>query len=177
MGKDNPKLRKNGGEGTAIGKFLRSIDKDDIINTGSVIASFATGNISGGLSAIKNLVDSDNDMSPEQKEQANKILEMEFADLANARDMQTQIATSEFSTTLAKNFIYYLAAATFIFSSAIVLMLFFKDIPDKNRDVVNFILGIIVGTGLVGIYQFFFGSSKGSKDSGAKLRELLNKLK
>lgn len=176
MGKGNPNLRKNGGEGTAIGKWLRSIDREDILNTGSVLASFATGNISGGISAIKNLIDSDAKLTEDQKAQGNKIIEMEFADLASARNMQTEIATSENSTTLSKNFIYYLAGATFIFSCVIVIMLFIVDIPDKNRDVVNFILGIIVGTGLVGIYQFFFGSSKGSKDAGAKLRQLLNKL-
>jgi len=175
--KKNPNKIKNGGEGTGIGKWLRSIDREDILNATSVVANFATGNVAGGLGAIKTMIDGDKAMSAEQRAQANKLIELEYADLADARSMQVQVATSEHSTEYAKNFIYYLATGTFLFSACIVLMLFFVTIPEGNKDVINFILGIIVGTGLVGIFQFFFGSSKGSKDSGAELRRLLNKKK
>jgi len=168
---------KDGGPGSKIGNFLRSIGKEDILNVASVVTSFASGNIAGGIANIKNLIDGDKNITAEQKAQANKIIELEYADLANARDMQVQIATSEHSTKLGKNFIYYLATGTFIFSSSMVVMLFFVDIPENNRDVINFILGIIVGTGLVGIFQYFFGSSKGSSDKGDELRNLLNNKK
>jgi hypothetical protein len=36
--------------------------------------------------------------------------------------------------------------------------------PEQNRDVVNFILGVVVGTGLTGVFNYFYGSSQGSKD-------------
>jgi drug/metabolite transporter (DMT)-like permease len=71
-----------------------------------------------------------------------------------------------------KRFIYYLATGIFIFAVAIVLLLFFVEIPEKNKDVVNFILGVVVGTGLTGVFQYFFGSSKGSKDKQNELFKL-----
>jgi len=168
---------KDGGPGSKIGNFLRSIDKEDLLNAGSVATNIVSGNWLGAVGAIKQLVKKDATISEADKIEAYKIIELEYADLANARDMQVQIATSEHSTKLGKNFIYYLATGTFIFSSSMVVMLFFVDIPENNRDVINFILGIIVGTGLVGIFQYFFGSSKGSSDKGDELRNLLNNKK
>jgi drug/metabolite transporter (DMT)-like permease len=71
-----------------------------------------------------------------------------------------------------ERFVYYLATGIFIFSAVIVLLLFFVEIPEENKDVVNFILGVVVGTGLTGVFQYFFGSSKGSKDKGIELFKL-----
>ena len=66
--------------------------------------------------------------------------------------------------------IYYLTIGVFAFAVTIVFLLFFIEIPDKNRDVINFILGVVVGTGLTGIFQYFFGSSQGSKDKADQLK-------
>lgn len=166
---DKSKLRKNGGEGTAIGKFLRSIDKEDILGAVSVATSFATGNVAGGLSAIQNLVNKDANITSEQKAQANKIIELEYADLSDARDLQ-KVALQQ-DDLFSKRFIYYLTIGVFAFSVIIVLLLFWIEIPDKNRDVVNFILGVVVGTGLTGIFNYFYGSSQGSKNK----MDILNK--
>ena len=172
---DKKKSFKEGGPGSKIGNFLRSIEMEDVMNVASVATSFATGNVAGGINAIKNIIDNDENIKAEDKAIVNSIIALEYADLANARQTQVAIATSENSTTLAKNFIYYLAMGTFVFAVTVVIMLFLIEIPESNKDVVNFILGIIIGTGLVGIYQFFFGSSQGSKDAGEKLRNLLKK--
>ena len=80
MAKDNPKLRKNGGEGTKIGKFLRSIDKEDILNATSVVTNFATGNILGGLNSIKALVSEDSNITPENKLLALKELDLDISE-------------------------------------------------------------------------------------------------
>ena len=167
---DNPKLIKNGGEGTGIGKFLRSIGKDDILNAASVVTSFATGNIAGGINAIKKLVDADAEISPEQTAQANRIIELDYADILDARDLQKVALQQEHL--LPKMFVYYISIAVFIFSAVIVLLLFFIEIPDKNRDVVNFILGVVIGTGLTQIFQYFFGSSQGSKDKSEEIQKI-----
>ena len=168
MVKDKSKLRKNGGAGTAIGNFLRSIGKEDILNAASVALSFATGNVAGGLNAIKTLVDKDESISIEHKAQANKIIELDYADLADARDLQ-KVALQQ-DDLFSKRFIYYLTIGVFAFSVIIVLLLFWIEIPDKNRDVVNFILGVVVGTGLTGIFNYFYGSSQGSKNKMDILR-------
>ena len=130
MSKENPKLIKNGGEGTNIGKFLRGL-KDvapEILN----IASSVTG-----IEALKVLGDKikGSDSISEQ----DKIIALEILKI----DMTIGV---------------------FGFSALIVLLLFFVKIPDQNRDVINFILGVVVGTGLTGIFNYFYGSSQGSKD-------------
>jgi uncharacterized membrane protein len=167
---DNPKLRKNGGEGTKSGNFLRTIT-----GVGGPLLKLV-GSLTGlePITKIANMISSDTAMSEAQKEIALNLLELDYKDLQSARDMQVAIATSANSTKLSKNFIYYLAGSVFLFSMVIVLLLFFKEIPEKNRDVVNFILGVIIGTGLTGIFNYFFGSSKGSKDK-EELLSALNK--
>jgi uncharacterized membrane protein len=167
---DNPKLRKNGGEGTKSGNFLRTIT-----GVGGPLLKLV-GSLTGlePITKIANMISSDPAMSEAQKEIALNLLELDYKDLQSARDMQVAIATSANSTKLSKNFIYYLAGSVFLFSMVIVLLLFFKEIPEKNRDVVNFILGVIIGTGLTGIFNYFFGSSKGSKDK-EELLSALNK--
>jgi hypothetical protein len=167
---NNPKLRKNGGEGTKAGNFLRTIT-----GVGGPLLKMV-GNLTGlePITKIANMISSDPAISEAQKEIALNLLELDYKDLQSARDMQVEIATSANSTKLGKNFIYYLAGSVFLFSMVIVLLLFFKEIPEKNRDVVNFILGVIIGTGLTGIFNYFFGSSKGSKDK-EELLSALNK--
>lgn len=158
MANNNPKLIKNGGEGTNIRKFLRGL-KDvapEILN----IASSVTG-----IEALKVLGDKikgSDSISEQDKIIALEMLKIDMADLADARDLQ-KVALSQ-DDLFSKRFIYYLTIGVFGFSALIVLLLFFVKIPDQNRDVINFILGVVVGTGLTGIFNYFYGSSQGSKD-------------
>jgi hypothetical protein len=167
---DNPNLIKNGGTGTKVGKFLRGI-----AGVGGPLLA-VVGKITGlePITDIAKMISGDSALSESQKNKALELLELDYKDLQNARDMQVAIATSANATKISKNFIYYLAGSVFLFSMIIVLLLFFKEIPDKNRDVVNFILGVIIGTGLTGIFNFFFGSSKGSKDKESVINALQN---
>lgn len=141
------------------GDFIRSLVKGETLNKVLGVGfSLATGNIKGAISKLTN----SGDLTVEQIDRAEKLLELDYKDLADARDLQ-KVALSQ-SDLFSKRFIYYLSIAIFLFSSAIVVMLFFVEIPDKNRDVINFILGVVIGTGLTGVFNFFYGSSKGSKD-------------
>jgi VIT1/CCC1 family predicted Fe2+/Mn2+ transporter len=165
---DNPKLKKNGGPGTKTGNFLRKI-----AGVGGPLLK-VVGSLTGleSITNIASMINSDEAMSAEQKDIALSLLEMDYDDLKQAREMQIKIATSVNSTKLAKNFIYYLTTGVFVFSVVVVLLLFFVSIPKENKDVVNFILGVIVGTGLTGVFNYFFGSSKGSKDKDDLLTAL-----
>ena len=164
MSNNNPKLIKNGGEGTNIGKFLRGL-KDvapEILN----IASSVTG-----IEALKVLGDKikgSDSISEQDKIIALEMLKIDMADLADARDLQ-KVALSQ-DDLFSKRFIYYLTIGVFGFSALIVLLLFFVKIPDQNRDVINFILGVVVGTGLTGIFNYFYGSSQGERDKDPFMR-------
>jgi len=165
---ENPKLRKNGGPGTKTGNFLRGV-----LGAAPKLIDLVTG---GKFTDAISLISGSPTNAGLSADEADKVFNMiqeDIKDIQNARQMQTEIATSANSTKLAKNFVYYLAIGVFTFSVAVVILLFFKEVPEKNKDVVNFILGVLIGTGLTGIFNYFFGSSKGSKDKA----DLLSALK
>ena len=56
-------------------------------------------------------------------------------------------------------FRHFLAMSVFLFSALIVLLLFFIEIPEGNQRIVDMVLGVIVGSGLVSVINYFFGSS------------------
>jgi len=141
---------------TGLGKFLKGAGSNIIGIVGDVLPD------KGLLGIVKNLIDKDEAMSPEQKIAAHMLRQLEYQDIADARALQ--VAALNQDDLFSKRFVYYLAIGVFTFSAVIVLLLFWIEIPDKNRDVINFILGVVVGTGLTGVFQYFFGSSKGSKD-------------
>jgi hypothetical protein len=59
-----------------------------------------------------------------------------------------------------KDFTHLLAMSVFGFSAIVVLLLFFVEIPVGNQRIVDMVLGVIVGSGLVSIINYFFGSSE-----------------
>lgn len=152
---------------TKVGKFLQTIAgvAPDILEL--------AGNITGVklLNKLGDAIDKSDTITPEQKETALELIKLDYADLADARDLQ-KVALQQ-DDLFSKRFIYYLTIAVFSFSALIVIMLFFVEMPEKNRDVINFILGVVVGTGLTGIFQYFFGSSAGSKDKSKELEKLM----
>ena len=152
---------------TKVGKFLQTIAgvAPDILEL--------AGNITGVslLNKLGHAIDKSDTITPEQKETALELIKLDYADLADARDLQ-KVALQQ-DDLFSKRFIYYLTIAVFSFSALIVIMLFFVEMPEKNRDVINFILGVVVGTGLTGIFQYFFGSSAGSKDKSKELEKLM----
>lgn len=157
--KTNPNLIKNGGDGTKIGNLLRSIGRSDILEKAvNLVGDVASGNY---LGAIKNLVSKDKDLSPEQKAEAIKLIELDYADRANAREMQ--IIALQQNDKFSKRFVYYFAIGIAFFSMALIFLLFFVDIPDDNKRVVDMLLGVVIGTGLISVINFFYGSSQGSK--------------
>tara|TARA_B100000768_G_C11235569_1_gene357089 strand:- start:600 stop:1106 length:507 start_codon:yes stop_codon:yes gene_type:complete len=164
----NPKLKKNGGQGTAVGNWLRKIGRSDILTKAvSVIGEVASGDL---LGAIQSVVAKDEKLTLDQKEDGLELIRMDFADRMDARDLQKNALNQD--DLFSKRFIYYLTMAVFAFSVVVVLLLFFVTIPEENQDVVNFILGVIVGTGLTGVFNYFYGSSQGSKDKSNVLNQL-----
>lgn len=72
MSKD--KLLKNGGEGTKVGNFLRSINFKDVAG---VVTNVVTGNVKGAIDILKG----SSDLSPQQLEMALKELEMDVVEM------------------------------------------------------------------------------------------------
>ncbi len=53
-----------------------------------------------------------------------------------------------------------LALISAIGSFSFLLMLLFKSIPPENKDLINILGGVVIGTSLGGAYGYYFGQSK-----------------
>ena len=142
--------------------FFASKGKD----IGELAIKAATGNITGALKEVGDILGMDTSdegkalseeflLKKEEFELEGKRLEIE--DRNGARDMQ-KTALSQ-SDMFSKRFIYYLAVGVFGFSCLIVIMLFFVEIPKENQRIVDMVLGVIVGSGLVSVLNYFYGAS------------------
>jgi len=161
-------------------KFLT----DKLPDAAGDIAQTALGIATGEnpVRAIGDLLSGKDELSKEDIQQAQQLFaddlereKMMMADRADARSMQTTALQQD--DTFAKRFVYYYAAGVTLFAFAIVILMFFVSIPDNNQRILDMSFGVIIGTGLVGIFQYFFGSSKGSKDKAGQIQALMERVK
>ena len=94
-------------------------------------------------------------------------LELEYAkldneDRASARAMQ--IAALQQEDWFAKNFLYIFTSVWSIFAMVYFAFVTFGTVAESGIRMADTILGVLIGTVLTGFFNFFFGSSKGSKD-------------
>lgn len=104
-----------------------------------------------------------------------KELEIHMEDRDSARDMQKEALkqNDEFS----KRFVYYYAIFITFVSFVYIFLITFMDIPEENRRFADTVLGFLLGVGLSSIINFFFGSSKGSKDKTEALHKSISRIK
>lgn len=91
-----------------------------------------------------------------------KEFELEVQDRDSARKMQ--IAALEQDDIFSKRFVLYLAAFWSIAAVVYIGFVTFGHIPEENTRFADTILGFLLGTVVGTILNFFFGSSKSSKD-------------
>lgn len=105
---------------------------------------------------------------------AQAELDSYLKDTQSAREMQ--IAALNQSDTFSKRFIYYLAAGLILLTFGYDMLFFFIKYPPENRDMINMVAGVLNSTALATIVSFFFGSSKGSKDSGDRMDKMMSRV-
>ncbi len=166
MKKDRPKLKDSKLFKMAKEKF------PDILGKGIEIF----GDLSG-KDSIENLgkwIQGEAKPSPIQqidldkaREQDLKELELYLKDVQSARDMQ--VKALEQDDKFSKRFVYYMATFWSVVGGTYLFLVTFTDVanPEHANTIIGFLLGTIVST----IINFFFGSSKSSKDK----TNLLNK--
>lgn len=91
-----------------------------------------------------------------------KQFELEVKDRDGARAMQ--IVALQQSDWFAKNFLYLFTSAWSIFAMAYFTFVTFGTVAESGIRMADTILGVIIGTVLTGFFNFYFGSSKSSKD-------------
>ena len=75
-----------------------------------------------------------------------------------------QIVALQQDDWFAKNFIYLFTSAWSIFAMTYFAFVTFGTVAESGVRMADTILGVLIGTVLTGFFNFFFGSSKSSKD-------------
>jgi len=134
---------------SAVGKFILS-----------KVPDFVSGVLpdKGVLGIVKNLIDSDPEMSAEQKSQMHNELKelyaLEIADRDSARKREVEIAkTGRFD--LMFNLTGIIGLGSFAF---IIYAIVYLSIPENNKEVWIHTIGIIEGITL-SIFGYFYGSA------------------
>jgi len=142
-----------------IGDFLRKNAPHIIDVVGDVLPD------QGGLGMIKNIINKDTKMSAKAKEEAMKLVQAELDDLKDARDMykSTDHETADFIAERVIDYNLWVVLLAVIIE--IVAVIYIDD-----KILIAVISGAIgsITTALLQerqqVINFFFGSSKGSKD-------------
>ena len=96
----------------------------------------------------------------EMEKLSNEQLKTEVEDRASARSRETEFVKALGHADYMQWVLVIFGCASFGY---MIYMVLNGEIPDKNREWVFHIFGIIEGAMLVNIYQYYFGSSQGSR--------------
>jgi hypothetical protein len=128
----------------------------------------------GVLGMVKNLIDK-GDLPPEIRaeletkwmEFEKEIFELEIQDRASARSREVEFVKA---TGHIDFLMWFLAVAGVGIFAYMVYMIMNGSVPEQNRELIFHIFGLVEGAMLVNIYNYYFGSSAGSriKDMKAK---------
>ena len=142
---DNPKLRKNGGEGTKVGNFLRKIN---FAKAAEVVGNLVTGNIKEAIDAI---ADKDNGMTPEERKFALTVMRLDIEEMSSVtKRWQSDMQSDSW---LAKN----VRPLSLVFLTVSTVALIYLDFYDADIDVPTEWIDLLKSL-LLGIYIAYFGS-------------------
>ena len=111
----NPKLKKNGGEGTKVGNFLRTIN---FSKGASVVSNLIQGNISGAIDVI---ADKDNGMSDAERDFALTVMKLDIEEMKGVSSRwKSDMASDSY---LSKN----VRPLTLIFLTVMTMILIYLD--------------------------------------------------
>jgi len=100
----------------------------------------------------------------------NEELKLYLADVADARGMQKTALGQD--DKFSKRFIYWLTAGSLFLGFLYVFVITFLTIPAENQRFADTILGVVISIIFGTIYNFYFGSSQGSKDKDELTKKL-----
>lgn len=137
---------------TKAGRFLAEKIPDAIHIIGDFLPE------SGTLGIIKNLIDLDENTTPEEKAEIHarvkELYELEVADRDSARKREIEVSkTKKFD--LMFNLTGLTGLGAFLF---IIYAIVYLDIPENNKEVWIHLIGISEGI-VLSIFGYFFGSA------------------
>ncbi len=104
----------------------------------------------------------------------NELDGLILADRANAREREIKIATSDNSPLLNKIMLPLLAIGVTIGFFGLLIYMIHWEVPAGNKDILFTLLGSL-GSVWIGITNYYFSSSIGSKQKDSQIASLINK--
>jgi len=134
---------------TRVGNFLQSVAPNILDIVGDILPE------QGVLGVVKNLIDKDDKLTPNEKVEALKLLELDLENVKDARAMQ--VAALNQDDRFSKRFLYYLSTFWSIVAAVYFFLATFSSVVnDKIADIIlGFLLGSVVGV----MMNFFYGDS------------------
>tara|TARA_R110000851_G_scaffold162614_3_gene306448 strand:+ start:150 stop:617 length:468 start_codon:yes stop_codon:yes gene_type:complete len=142
--KRNPNKIKNGGTGTRVGKFLRSVDFKEVV---SVLGNMATGNVQGAI----DIISGDTSMSEEEREFALTVMRLDIAEMEGVSERWKSDMSSD--SILSKN----VRPLSLIFLTVTTVILIYIDSFSVDVVVPGEWIELLKSL-LLGIYIAYFGS-------------------
>ena len=147
MNKDKKPFKQTG-----LGKILLSVVPNFVKGASKVLPD------SGVLGVIKNLIDTDPDLTDEEKDQAHKHLvelyELEVMDRDSAREREVKLRKYGLDWMFNATGIVGLLAFAFLVYTVVT-----TQVPESNKEIFIHLLGIVEGVAL-SIFGYYFGSAK-----------------
>lgn len=129
---------------TRVGDFLRSINLNKTIN---VVSNLISGDVKGAIDSLK---DPSNDLTPEQREYALKLIELDLQDMKGVS--QRWAADMEYGTMLSKN----VRPLTLIFLTVATVTLIVADSNGYNFNVGTEWIDLLKSL-LITVFVAYFG--------------------
>jgi len=93
----------------------------------------------------------------------------EVEDRKDARATQRQAMKSD--DKFIRRWLYWFAIGSIALGFVYVFLITFMEVPEQNQRFADTILGVVISLIFSGIYNFFFGSSKGSQDKTEMIKK------
>lgn len=170
---------------TGFGKFVNKA-KDLLPDVGGVIVKAATGNISGAIEEVTDMLKG----NQEKKEEAAKALQelsihrlqwekemrdfdiqelqVHAADRDSARQREVALAQAGKKDIM----MTVVGGAVIAITTVVIFIVMFKSLDDFQQKIAIHVLGIIEGA-FISMVTYYFGSSKGSKDKQEKIDRMI----
>lgn len=137
---------------TKVGKLVGKIAPNILGIAGNLLPD------AGVLGIVKNLIDKDENISPEDKAQVHsqikELYELEVADRDSARKREVEIAK-----TGKKDYMHSFTGIVGLLSFCFMIYaVVYLDVPENNKEVFINILGICQGI-VLSIFGFYYGSA------------------
>jgi hypothetical protein len=130
---------------------------------GAAISAIASKfGVEDSVAAVATAIAGDPQAAQKLRELDFEYAKLDVANVSNARAMQ--VAALQQDDSFAKHFIYYFATFWSCCAALYIGFITFGVIPEDNVRFADTILGFILGTVIASIMNFFFGSSKSSRD-------------